>query len=341
MMRMAAAPFWAFQLLTGAKSFENNPLIGSSRFNHWGLHARRVKLAYDLAEARRAKLASRISPEDRAAFDRDGFVVRRNFLPHDTFHALLAQVRDYRGPIREKAEGQSVLRKVTVTTDVIREIPTLAAVGRSPDWQGLIRYVGSRDSEPGMFLQGVLQHARGGEADPQTALHADTFHPTVKAWLFLTDVHEDEGAFTYVAGSHQLTPERLAWETETSWNAARSQDFETRQGSFRIAERDLDRLHLPQPQPLAVPANTLVVADTFGFHARGRSLRPSTRVEVWGIGQRNPFLPWTSLDPLIGAIGSVGRTGDEWHVCKGISIFDPQTNPETKAGAASETAASE
>ncbi|MBV9152290.1 MAG: phytanoyl-CoA dioxygenase, partial [Alphaproteobacteria bacterium] len=37
--------------------------------------------------------------------------------------------------------------------------------------------------------------------------------------------------------------------------------------------------------------------DTFGFHARGASARPTTRVEIWAFGRRNPFLPWTGLDP--------------------------------------------
>ena len=52
----------------------------------------------------------------------------------------------------------------------------------------------------------------------------------------------------------------------------------------------------PPPQAFAVPANTLVVADTVGFHARGLSVRPSVRVEIWTYGRRNPFLPWTGLD---------------------------------------------
>src|ERR1700694_3362140 len=55
-----------------------------------------------------------------------------------------------------------------------------------------------------------------GPPDPQTALHADTFHPTVKAWLFLTDVAADAGPFTYVPGSHRLTPERLPLEMRSS-----------------------------------------------------------------------------------------------------------------------------
>jgi hypothetical protein len=48
----------------------------------------------------------------------------------------------------------------------------------------------------------------------------------------------------------------------------------------------------------AVPANTLVVADTFGFHARGHSSQPSIRAELWAYRRRTPFLPWTGFDLL-------------------------------------------
>src|SRR5439155_10478435 len=133
-----------------------------------------------------------------------------------------------------------------------------------------------------------------------TLLHADTFHPTVKAWLFLTDVVEDAGPFTYVPGSHRLTAERLAWERRTSLTARQSANAEIRQGSFRIDPAELPSLGLPQPRAFAVPANTLVVADTFGFHARGPGVRPSLRVEIWAYGRRSPFpspaalVPWTT-----------------------------------------------
>jgi hypothetical protein len=53
-----------------------------------------------------------------------------------------------------------------------------------------------------------------------------------------------------------------------------------------------------------VPANTLVVGDTYGFHARRRATRPSMRIEIWAYSRRNPFLPWTrfglSSAPVVG-----------------------------------------
>jgi hypothetical protein len=63
-----------------------------------------------------------------------------------------------------------------------------------------------------------------------------------------------------------------------------------------VAADELAAIGLPPARAFAVPANTLVVADTYGFHARGPSARPTMRVEVWASGRRNPFLPWTGLD---------------------------------------------
>ncbi|MFL5267124.1 MAG: phytanoyl-CoA dioxygenase family protein [Stellaceae bacterium] len=344
--RAAIAPLWIAQLASGTKSFERNLVIGSRRLNQWGLHAGRVTLAHRLARARRRKLANLVAPQDRDAFARDGFVVRPNFLPAEQFAVLLAQVKAYRGPLREISEGDTVLRKIALDKKALADLPGLNAVLRSPDWQGLIRYVGSRDAEPVVWVQSILRHACPGPADPQTVLHADTFHPTVKAWLFLTDVAEEAGPFTYVPGSHRLSPERLDWERRMSLAARHSPNAEIRQGSFRIDQAELPSLGLPQPRSFAVPGNTLVVADTFGFHARGPSNRPSLRVEIWAYGRRSPFLPWATLFPwttaalgrrsvLAWQIGDLleaaGIKKHRWRKQTGLSAFDPPSRGNSLA----------
>jgi hypothetical protein len=336
--RALLTPLWAAQLLSAAKSFERNPLIGSRRLNEWGLHAARVRLAYELATRRRRRLAGLVSAADRAAFLRDGFVVRRDFLPPREFAALLAEVAAYRGLMREMAEGDTLMRKIPLDRRALAAMPGVAALLRSPEWRGLIRYVGSRDAEPVVWVQSLLRQACDGPADPQTFLHADTFHPTVKAWLFLTDVAADAGPFTYVPGSHRLTPERLAWERRMSLAARRSPDPQTRDGSFRIDPAELATLGLPPPRAFAVPANTLVVADTFGFHARGPSLGPSLRVEIWAYGRRSPFpspaplVPWTTAGlarrsrlgwQMNGLLAAVGLKRNRWRLVTGVSAFDP------------------
>ena len=293
--QIVLSPLYFLQIFTSAKSFERNPVIGSPNLNARGLHLLRVKWAHQIAKARRRNLAQFISASDHEAFERDGFVIRRDFLPAEEFASLVAQVRACRRPSQAIRQGDTTNRKFVVDGQTLKQIPALRSVIDSPVWSGLISYVGSRAAAPLVYLQTIVRS--GGGADPQTFLHADTFHPAVKAWLFLSDVAENAGPFTYVPGSHRLTSERTAWERRTSIDASRSANKETCEGSFRVEASELQALGLPQPRQLAAAANTLIVADTFGFHARGPSEGNSLRVEIWALGRHHPFLPWSGLDP--------------------------------------------
>ena len=305
-LRYLLAPWWALQLATDAKSFRDNPLIGSRRLNARGLHVKRVALAHRLADWRRRRMAHLVPPEQRAAFARDGFVMVPDFLSPEAFAALRAQVMEHPGAAREMVQGDTITRRIALDPPALRAMPAARALLRDKRWQGLIRYVGSYDTEPLVYIQSILTQRHDAPPDPQTRLHADTFHPTVKAWLFLTDVAGDEGPFVYVRGSHRRDATRLAWERKRSLEARDGPDFLSGRGSLRIDESELAALGLPAPTAFAVKANTLVVADTSGFHARGPSVRPSTRVEIWAYGRRNPFLPWTGLD-LTGIPGLAER----------------------------------
>jgi hypothetical protein len=251
----------------------------------------------------------------------------------------VAQAKAYRGPARETLQGDAITRRIPLDGTLLARVPAAGALLRMPEWRGLVRYVGSADAEPIVYLQTILSHVTDNAApDPQLALHSDTFHPSVKAWLFLTDVAEDDGPFMYVPGSHRLTEQRLAWERRMSIEI-HAQDRLTRRGSFRVDAATLDELRLPPARACAVPANTLVVADTFGFHARGPSARPSLRVEMWAYGRRSPFLPWVGLDPWrIPALGhrrahwfwsaadmieAAGGTVNVWLARANAGAFDP------------------
>lgn len=297
LLRTLLTPWWAAQLLTSAKSFIDNPLIGSDRLNRAGLHRWRVQQAARMAQRRRARLADAISDEDRTAFDRDGFVCWENFLPSDVFSRLHDQALSYAGPAREMVQGDAITRRYAVDPPAMRSIPDVRALIRNPRWRAMSRYAASFDIEPLLYIQSILSHRHDAVTDPQTDLHADTFHPTMKAWLFLQDVDIADGPLTYVRGSHRLTEERLAWEHRQSLDVRDHGDILSARGSFRIGREELAAMNLPEPTPFVVPANTLIIADTFGFHARGASLHRSTRIEFWAYSRRNPFLPFTGLDP--------------------------------------------
>jgi hypothetical protein len=291
------APIHAAALATAAKSFRDNPIIGSPTLNRMGLHVGRMRLARAAAEWRRHRLEGLLDKDDVATFRRDGFVLKQNYLPEALFRALRDQTLAVAAPAREMIQGDAVTRRIALDTPTLERLPAARALVEDPRWLNLLRYVGSSALTPRIYLQTIFSRVRPDVEDPQLHLHADTFHPTVKAWFCLTDVAEDAGPLTYVPGSHLVTPARLRWERDMSVAARRAADNETQEGSFRLPPGQLAELGLPPPRHFAVPANTLIVADTMGFHARGVSRAPSVRVEIWAYGRRNPFLPWLGWDP--------------------------------------------
>ncbi len=291
-------PWWLISPFTGAKSFVDNPVIGSVRLNQFGLHALRVRAAHALARARRKRLGGRLPADLRRQFDENGFIMVSNFVPPAEFAALRAQSLGLDLPARSQQQGDTVTTRVPIGPDLLAAIPDLDRLLRSTAWQSILQYVASFAGRPLYYLQAIRAGFVEGHPDPQQDLHSDTFHPSMKAWLFLSDIGDEDAPLTYVAGSHRLTPARIAWERAKSVDVLASGDRLSQRGSLRITPAELEALGLPAPTRFTVPANTLVVIDTCGFHARGRSSRPTVRTEVWAYCRRSPFIPWSGLDFL-------------------------------------------
>lgn len=297
LLRWWRAPLWVLALGTGAKSFIDNPILGSQRLNRRGLHVARLKLAHRLAELRRRRLASKLPAQLREQFDRDGFLQIPDYLPANVFARLQQDLLSREFDARQHQQGDAITRRVPIGPDLLAQVPDLRSLLRDRSWRSLLAYAASTRAEPIYYIQTVIMGHSSGAPDPQLELHADTFHPSLKAWLFLTDVTDDEGPLTYVPGSHRLTPQRVAWEQERSI-AIHGSDRLSQRGSLRIRAEELERLALPQPKRFAVPANTLVIIDTCGFHARGSCSKPTVRAEIWAYARRTPFVPWAGFNIL-------------------------------------------
>lgn len=284
-------PLWAVQLLGTSKSFRDNPLLGSATLNRLGLHAGRLIAAHAVNRLRLMLLSPLAEPARRREFRERGFVVIPDFLPPAQFDALQREVRAARGEVRECIQGDTLTHRILLDEATLATMPALGHLFARPGFEPLLKYCAACLKRPLYYVQSIKNGYVDGPPDPQKTLHSDTFHPTMKAWFFIDAVPLDGGPFTYVPGSHRLSLARLKWEYERSCRAASLRDGYSEKGSMRARPEDLAALGLPEPVRLTVEPNTLVVADTHGFHCRGQARPGTSRLEIWAYSRTNPFNP--------------------------------------------------
>ncbi|MDL4862177.1 phytanoyl-CoA dioxygenase family protein [Halomonas elongata] len=293
--RVARLPLWLAELFSGTKSFVANPLIGSRRLNHWGLHVGRVALAHGVMRLRMAMLSWRVPSEDRRQFIEQGFVLKQNYLPEDEYRALVEEVRQGQGEVRQCIQGDARTRRMLLAPEVLEKMPRTRALLRDPVFRRLMRFCAGHLRMPICHAERVMNGVNEAPPDPQTNLHVDTFQPTMKFWLYLEDVSDLNGPFVFVPGSTRLSRERLSWEYRMSQQAREHADRYTARGSFRVEPEVAARLGNAPPQSFKVPGNTLLIANTFGVHARGHAQPGTSRLALWGMSRTNPFIPLPGL----------------------------------------------
>ncbi len=312
LFRCFVLPLHLLAVLGPAKSFRDNPVLGSALLNRLGLHLLRKRIAMAMAARRRRQLAHLVPAEDREAFLRDGFLVKPDFLDPAAFAALRDEVLGREAAARESLDGYTLTRLIPLDALALREMPATRAALLTPRYLGLHAYVGSFRRLPWLYVQSIFSGVREAPPDVQSHFHVDTFHPTVKSWLLLTPVAADEAGFTYVPGSHLPSRRHLAWERRVSRTAHLARDRLTGEGSLRIEEEELARLRYRPPVKLAAQPNTLVIADTSGFHRRGLSEGAACRISIWAQSRSNPFLPWAGGDLTIPALRGLGVRAFGW-----------------------------
>lgn len=294
-------PYWLIRVFSTDKSFRDNPIIGSPLLNRLGLHVFRVVLAHGLYRFRLLLLSPLVPAEDRRQFLQHGYIVKKDFLPAEQFSALLKEVEGYQGPIREVIEGDTETQRLFLTEPTRQGLPECEKLVHNPVLDRLLRYAGSKNRPPFFYVENTKQHARESvESDPQKDCHMDTFHPCVKAWLYLDEVSDRNGPYVYVPGSHRLSWKRLKWEYKESLAACADKRHGGPRywdGACRVSERDLVAMDYPKPLRMHVPPNTLVLANVRGFHCRGDATENSTRLTIWMQARDNPFNPLVTPFP--------------------------------------------
>jgi hypothetical protein len=284
-------PAW-FTIFSATKDFSSSPVLGSATLNAAGLHVWRRKLAAWMCARRRKRMRAFLAPDLVDQWDATGLIRIDNFLEPARWAAVCDELLSAALPMTEMAQPPALTRRANLDVSTCSErYPALLSLVNDRRLMGLLQYAAGYPGRPVVSVQCVHSDSRDaqGRHDPQTDWHADTFHSTAKAWLFLHPVGERDGPFGYRSGSHALTAQRLRWEHSASIGAADHVNRLHARGSLRASDADLAAMGLGGTMVATVPGNTLMIADTSGFHRRMPSPAPTVRVEVYFSLRRNPF----------------------------------------------------
>lgn len=294
--------------LTPATGF-GLPFIGNEKLNRRGLHLLRIKLSDHALKTR--KRAFNKVPAIAREVQNKGIAVVENFMPEAEFPALQQEIRDalttcknnhpieadsterfgnkrfFKGGF-DRYDGQTLNRFLDIDQQTM---PHCASFLQSDSLQDSCDQVtGTRFNTEKFQIYLTQQGDPSKTEDPQLSLHRDTFFSCIKLWYFTEDVALEDGPFLYCPGSHLMTAKRRQWEKDKSIHAARTNSG----GSFRIEAAELASLDYAEVQAYPVKANTLVMADVRGFHARGIALNAGAqRVSIYGNIRPWPFAPFT------------------------------------------------
>ena len=219
-----------------------------------------------------------------ADLDRDGCITIPDFLPKPVFDAMRAE---YERSFVEQTyevwvvEDNNVMEQTFELAYYPGAMPlTEAALVQNATLQTIVAGALRRPVAPARvwskrwYLSETPLKARAlGHVIGSNYLHADVHYPTFKAFFYMNDVDESNGAFTFAIGSHRMTPARLAYEYESSVRVAKlrgtPEAAEVPAGLARHpTERQLADMKI-QARSINGRANTLVIANTAGFHRQG------------------------------------------------------------------------
>lgn len=283
-------PIWIVEIFTEAKSFEKNPILGNRFLNLIGLHVLRVLFAHGLTGWRRFLLGLRVPREYRSAFKKTGYIQIDNVLSDELFNNLHEEASKPWPQTRYFVQGDTTTEFLYLNEYSRKQLPSCEKLSKENSLNRLMNYVAASGLMPWMNLLRIQNISGNKDGDPQKIFHSDTFHPTMKAWLFLEDVTIDKGPFEYISGSNKLTWARLKWEYQNSVNASSLDHSYARRGSLRVDEAQAIGLGYGEIKSFNVAKNTLVIADTFGFHRRGVAAKNSSRLSMAFSLRLNPFL---------------------------------------------------
>ena len=267
------------------KSFDTLPL-NNPDMNRRGLHLFRMIFS-----------RYRFPRDQDTTFDKSGLVIMEDFLKDEFVKLVSEECALYplitnKQPDNLLVDAQTPGLKHVVVDSPLKEV--VLSFIRCKENQSKYHYDdASAKYRRNTFIQRVLNKV--DDKDEQKVLHKDIFFPAIKFWYFPDEVKEEYGPFNFVEADMVSEPmldffyEQSNMIAIDAWD--RSRDRSHPEGSMRIFDHEISDMGLVR-KSVAVPANTLVIANVGNFHARGNVTKEWTRNSIHGsIRINEPFRP--------------------------------------------------
>ena len=267
------------------KSFDTLPL-NNPDMNRRGLHLFRMIFS-----------RYRFPRDQDTTFDKSGLVIMEDFLKDEFVKLVSEECALYplitnKQPDNLLVDAQTPGLKHVVVDSPLKEV--VLSFIRCKENQSKYHYDdASAKYRRNTFIQRVLNKV--DDNDEQKVLHKDIFFPAIKFWYFPDEVKEEYGPFNFVEADMVSEPmldffyEQSNMIAIDAWD--RSRDRSHPEGSMRIFDHEISDMGLVR-KSVAVPANTLVIANVGNFHARGNVTKEWTRNSIHGsIRINEPFRP--------------------------------------------------
>jgi hypothetical protein len=278
-MALVEAPF--------VRLFSADKVINSRLLNAMGAQVFRTVMAHWLYNLRPVAVVAELRAK-LAPLHRDGLLVWPNFLPPDQFELVQQEcmqlLNDDAVPRQVRAFGPNRREVISLCSCVLESISHTATFLADPTLKAILMAAEKRLVTPYAILERLLQGPADEQKDGETDLHSDIFFNTHKFWFYLHDVSMAEGPLAYVKGSHRLSLTQLSYTYQHSQRQDQSP-------SRRITPEEIGRLGL-QETVVTCPQNTLVLANTHGYHRRLRGQPGRVRCAIYAQLRTNPFLLW-------------------------------------------------
>ena len=282
--------------------FVFDKFIPSVTLNTLGIQVLRVAIAQTIHKIRPAEKLDRVK-DYLDVLEEEGVVVIPNFLPKEKFQEVYS---DYKNRFSDE-KYPKVFQKIGSTEREaiachVQESSSIRDNFLYNEFLSNLIYGATKKHIypiPSAILERLTRNLEVDQLDIMTLLHSDHYYPVFKAWFYLEDVKSNGAPFTYVKKSHKVSWPRLVYEYKLSNATARRMRDKSQQesGSQALSGKSFAN---QTTQPVAVDnkitttdkfyeislieaipttkenicsvccqANTLVLANTYGFHARG------------------------------------------------------------------------